>query len=152
MKHLPNSSRNAAYDPEGAPVRDLTLIDRGVAASYWGGRQFSQYLKVEDAFLASNFAVSGGTESETDLRTGDYLEVVEFSDFQCDPVTGDIAGEIRLAYLHQGGKVTPVSGGSVSGSMADMAKTFRFSREQRQYDTLLIPAVTRLQGATVTGA
>ena len=152
VKHLPNSSRNAAYDPEGAPVRDLTLIDRGVAASYWGGRQFSQYLKVEDAFLASNFAVSGGTESETDLRTGDYLEVVEFSDFQCDPVTGDIAGEIRLAYLHQGGKVTPVSGGSVSGSMADMAKTFRFSREQRQYDTLLIPAVTRLQGATVTGA
>ena len=36
--------------------------------------------------------------------------------------------------------------------MADMAKTFRFSRELRQYDTLLIPAVTRLQGATVTGA
>ncbi len=152
VKFLPNSSRNAAYDPEGAPIRDLTLIDHGKAESYWGGRQFSQYLGMEDSFQASNFEVSGGTESESDLRTGDYLEVVEFSDFQCDYFTGDIAGEIRLAYLHQGGKVTPVCGGSVSGSMAKMAKSFRFSKELRQYDRLLIPSVTRLYDVTVTGA
>ena len=28
----------------------------------------------------------------------------------------------------------------------------RFSAESRQYDTLLIPALTRLNGVTVTGA
>ena len=152
VKFLPNSSKNAAYDPEGAPIRDLTLISGGKAESYWGGRQFSRYLDLEDSFRASNFAVSGGAEPESALRTGDYLEVVEFSDFQCDYITGDIAGEIRLAYLHQGGKVTPVSGGSVSGSMAEMAKSFRFSKELRQYDCLLIPSVTRLCGVTITGA
>ena len=152
LKHLPNSSGNAAYDPEGAPVRDLTLIDQGRAAAYWGERQFSQYLGVEDAFIASNFSVSGGTESEENLRAGDYLEVVEFSDFQCDAMTGDIAGEIRLAYLHQGGSVRPVSGGSVSGNMAELVSSFRFSRELRQYDCLLIPSLTRLKDVTVTGA
>ena len=152
VKFLPNSSENAAYDAEGAPIRDLTLIGGGKAESYWGGRQFSQYLGLEDSFQASNFAVTGGTESEADLRTGDYLEVVEFSDFQCDAITGDIAGEIRLAYLHKDGKVTPVSGGSVSGSMADMAKTFRFSKELRQYDNLLIPSLTRLKDVTITGS
>ena len=152
VKHLPNSSRNAAYDPEGAPIRDLAIIENGKAVSYFGSRQFSQYLHVENSFRASNFAVSGGTESEADLRRGDYLEVVEFSDFQCDYITGDIAGEIRLAYLHQGGKVTPVCGGSVSGSMAEMTDTFRFSKELRQYDNLLIPSVTRLKDVTVTGA
>ena len=151
VKFLPNSSENAAYDAEGAPIRDLTLIGGGKAESYWGGRQFSQYLGLEDSFQASNFAVTGGTESEADLRTGDYLEVVEFSDFQCDAITGDIAGEIRLAYLHKDGKVTPVCGGSVSGSMAEMAKTFRFSKELRQYDNLLIPSVTRIKDVTVTG-
>ena len=151
VKHLPNSSGNALYDPEGAPIRDLTLIRRGKAESYWGGRQFSQYLNLEDSFQASNFAVSGGTESEADLRTGDYLEVIEFSDFQCDFFTGDIAGEIRLAYLHQDGKVTPVCGGSVSGSMAEMAKSFRFSKELRQYDRLLIPSVTRLHDVIISG-
>ena len=99
-----------------------------------------------------DFAVSGGTESEADLREGDYLEVVEFSDFQCDYITGDIAGEIRLAYLHQDGKVIPVSGGSVSGSMADFVKTMRFSKETRQYNNHLIPSVTRLKDVTITGA
>ena len=152
VKHLPNSSMNAAYDAEGAPIRDLDLIDRGKAVSYFGSRQFSQYLKVENSFQASNFAVSGGVESEADLRTGDFLEVVEFSDFQCDYITGDLAGEIRLAYLHRDGKVTPVCGGSVSGNMAAMTGSLRFSRELRQYDCLLIPSVTRLKDATVTGA
>ena len=152
VKTLPNSSGNTAWDAEGAPVRDLTLIENGKAVSYWGRRQFSQYLGLESSFEASNFAVSGGTESADDLRRGDFLEVVEFSDFQVDPIAGDIAGEIRLAYLHQGGKVTPVSGGSVSGNIRELLDGFRFSKETRQYDCLLIPSVTRLQGVTVTGA
>ena len=151
VKSLPNSSRNVAYDAEGAPVRDLTLIDHGKAVSYMGGRQFTQYLGLESSFIPSNIEVTGGTESEADLRTGDFLEVVEFSDFQVDSITGDIAGEIRLAYLHQGGKVTPVCGGSVSGSFPEISKTMRFSKESRQYNTMLIPSVTRLQGVTVTG-
>ena len=107
---------------------------------------------MDSSFSASNFTVSGGTESEADLREGDFLEVVEFSDFQVDLITGDMAGEIRLAYLHQNGKVTPVCGGSVSGSFPELAKTMRFSKESRQYNNVLIPAVTRLSGATVTGA
>ena len=152
VKFLPNSSKNNAWDNEGAPIRDLDLIDRGRAVSYWGGRQFSRYLGLESSFNANNFTVSGGTESAADLRAGDFLEVVEFSDFQVDAMTGDIAGEIRLAYLHQGGKVTPVSGGSVSGNVRELMDGFRFSKETRQYDCLLIPAVTRLQGVTVTGA
>jgi len=152
VKTLPNSSLNTPYDEEGAPVRDLTLIDHGKAAGYYGKRQFSQYMKLDSSFDVSNFAVTGGTESEAELRTGEYLEVMEFSDFQVDHITGDIAGEIRLAYLHRGGKVTAVSGGSVSGTMAELAKTMRFSKEQKQYDCHLIPAVTRLRGVTVTGA
>ncbi len=149
---LPNSSRNGAYDSEGARIRDVTLIDGGRAVRYWGSRQFSQYLGLTDSFISNNFTVSGGTASAEELRAGDWLEVVEFSDFQVDDVTGDIAGEIRLAYLHKDGKTVPVCGGSVSGSMNELMKEMRFSAESRQYDTLLIPALTRLNGATVTGA
>lgn len=152
VRTLPNSSWNMPYDEEGAPIRDLTLIDHGKAVSYWGTRQFSQYMKLDSSFDVYNFAVSGGTESAGELRTGDYLEVVEFSDFQVDEITGDIAGEIRLGYLHQGDQVLPVSGGSVSGNMTEFVKTMRFSKESRQYNCHLIPAVTRLKGVTVTGA
>lgn len=149
---LPNSSRNAAYDSEGARIRELTLIDRGQAVHLWGSRQFSQYLDLKDSFIASNFVVDCGTASAEEIRLGNYLEIVEFSDFQVDPVTGDIAGEIRLGYLHQGDRTISVSGGSVSGSMSDLVKAMVFSTESRQYDSMRIPAVTRLNGATVTGA
>ena len=149
---LPNSSKNLAFDAEGARIRDMTIVEKGTAVHYWGSRQFSQYLGLEQSFHASNFAVSGGTETAEEIRRGDWLEVVEFSDFQVDHVTGDIAGEIRLGYLHQDGKTVPVSGGSVSGSMNELVKKMQFSAESRQYDTMKIPALTRLNGATVTGA
>ncbi|MBR3494283.1 MAG: TldD/PmbA family protein [Clostridia bacterium] len=149
---LPNSSANAAYDDEGARIRPRVLIREGIAEASFGSRQFSQYMGLEDSFQPGNFAVSGGTATAEELRQGRYLEVVEFSDFQVNPFNGDIAGEIRLGYWHDGDQVTIVSGGSVSGTMADFVQDLHCSREQRQYNSLLIPAVTRLEGVTVTGA
>lgn len=148
---LPNSSRNVPVDEEGALIRDRCLIRDGIAENFWGSRQFSQYLGLEDSSLVYNARVSGGTQSEEELRRGDYLELVEFSDFQVDPMGGDIAGEIRLGYLHRGGKVTAVTGGSVSGSMTEALKTMRMSRETVQYNTREIPKVTLLQGCSIAG-
>ncbi len=148
---LPNSSDNAAYDPEGARRWDFDIIRDGIARQAYGSRQFSQYLGLERSCVPGNYAVSGGSATAAELRTGPYLEVVEFSDFQVDAMSGDIAGEIRLAYWHDGEKTVPVSGGSVTGSMLTLARTLRMSREQRQYDHLLIPAVTALDGVTIAG-
>jgi len=67
-------------------------------------------------------------------------------------MTGAIAGEIRLGYLHEGDKMTIVSGGSVSGSMTDFVKEMYLSKELKQYNNMLIPAVTRLEQVSVTGA
>ena len=77
---------------------------------------------------------------------------MEFSDFQVDSVTGDIFGEIRLAYLHDGDKTIPVSGGSISGSMNDFAGNMLMSEKSVQYNSMSIPALTLLHGVTVTGA
>ena len=152
LRRLDNSSHNGAYDDEGAPVRDMTIIEAGVAKNYFGSRMFSQYLGLQDSFLPGNIAVDGGAASAAELRTGSFLEIVEFSDFQVDPMSGDIAGEIRLGYLHDGDTVTVVEGGSVSGSMRELAGSMRFSKEQKQYNNYLIPSVTRLYGASITGA
>ena len=152
LRTLENSSYNCPFDGEGAPRRDLTIIEDGVAKSYYGRRMFAQYLGLEDSFDPGNFAVDGGSESAAALRPGRYLEIVEFSDFQVEASDGEIAGEIRLGYLHDGDTVTVVEGGSVSGTMRELAGTMRFSREQKQYNNYLIPAVTRLYGASITGA
>lgn len=149
---LPNSSRNRGFDAEGAPIRDTALLEESVPKEILGGRMFSSYMGLENSFSPTNIEVSGGTKTEEELRRGPYLEAVEFSDFQVDAMTGDIFGEIRLGYWHDGETVTPVSGGSVSGSMLDFVKELYMSREQAQYDSMRIPALTLLKNVTVTGA
>lgn len=148
---LPNSSRDFPVDEEGAVIRDRWLIRNGVAENYYGSRQFSQYLGLNDSSNVYNVRFAGGRESAASLRQGDYLEVVEFSDFHVDPMGGDIAGEIRVGYWHHDGTTTVVTGGSVSGNMLEAARTMTFSSETRQYDTHVIPAVTRLEGLRITG-
>ena len=149
---LPNSSRNRGFDAEGAPIRDTALLEQSVPKEILGGRMFSSYMGLENSFSPTNIEVSGGTKTEEELRRGPYLEAVEFSDFQVDAMTGDIFGEIRLGYWHDGETVTPVSGGSVSGSMLDFVKDLHMSAEQAQYDSMRIPALTLLKNVTVTGA
>ena len=150
-RELPNSSRNLAIDSEGAQVHDMYLIKENVPVNFWGECQYCHYLGIKDSYIVGNFAVEGGSSSETELRSGDYIEPVEFSDFAVDAITGDIAGEIRLAYLHKGDTVTAVSGGSVSGNLSELFKNARFSKELKQYNNQLVPSVVRLENVTVAG-
>ncbi|MCR5294858.1 MAG: TldD/PmbA family protein [Lachnospiraceae bacterium] len=152
VRILPNSSENAPYDSEGAPRRDLMILKDGIAVNYFGSRQFSSYLGLEDSFIPGNFAVSGGKKTAAEIRSGRYLEVVEFSDFQVSAFNGDIFGEIRLGYLHDGDRVTVLEGGSVSGTMREFAKNLLMSKERKQYDNMLIPEITRLADVSITGA
>lgn len=156
LSFLPGSSMNVPVDREGNTVFDRFLIRDGIAGEYWGSRQFSQYLGLQKSSIVTNLSASGGSLTEDALRdtktAGDYLEIVEFSDFQVDSMSGDIAGEIRLGYWHHGDAVTVVTGGSVSGSMREAVKTMRFSKETVQYDSRIVPSVTLLQGLRITGA
>lgn len=152
VRELENSSANRAFDREGAPIRDTEIMRDSVPVKFFGDRMFSSYLGLKDTFMPTNILVEGGTRTEEELRSGPYLEAVEFSDFQVDPMTGDIFGEIRLAYWHDGEKTVPVSGGSVSGSMFDFVRGMLLSEKSVQYDNYRIPALTLLKNVTVTGA
>ena len=151
VSSLPNSSQDYPVDGEGSVIEDRYLIRDGIPENFYGTRQFAQYLGLEKSSNVQNAVFSGGKGDAASVRSGDYLEVVDFSDFQVDPMSGDIAGEIRLGYLCRGGKITPVTGGSISGSLPAAVSTMRFSKESVQYDTLMIPAVTRLENLRITG-
>lgn len=152
LAHLKNSSHNTGYDSEGALVRNLVLMKNNVPEAYCGSQQCAYYFGLKDCFRAQNYEISGGEESAEKLREGNYLEVAEFSDFRVNQMTGDIAGEIRLGYLHQDGEVKIVTGGSVSGNLQVLMKEMYGSKEQRQYDTMVIPEVTRLCHVQIAGA
>ena len=152
VRELPGSPCNYAYDAEGAPIRDELLMEDSIPKKFVGNRMFSQYIGLDDSFIVSNWCVSGGRKSAAELKTGAFLEIVEFSDFQVDDMTGDIFGEIRLAYYNDGkGNVIPVCGGSVSGSMLDNIAHMQMSRETRRYAGAEIPCVTRLENVIIAG-
>ena len=152
VRELPNSSMNSPIDRQGAKIHDMYILKNNVPENYFGDCQFRYYLGCKDSFIPGNFAVEGGSSEEKEIRQGSYLEPVEFSDFSVDIVTGEIAGEIRLAYWHEGDKVTPVCGGSVSGTLTELISDVKLSKELRQYDTCLVPSVIKIENVTVAGA
>ena len=152
VKTLPGSSKNFSFDREGAPIRDEVLMDAGVPRFFTGGRMFSCLMGLENTFIPTNIVFEGGTKTEEEIRSGAYLEAVEFSDFQVDPIAGDVFGELRLGYYHDGkGNVTPVSGGSVSGDMGEYLKTMTMTKETRRSDNVVFPKLTRLENVTFAG-
>ncbi|WP_029322471.1 metallopeptidase TldD-related protein [Butyrivibrio sp. AE3004] len=151
VKTLPNSSKKFDVDEEGAVIKDMTILENNVPKTFFGGRRFRYYLGIRDSYMACNFDVEGGSKTSDEIRSGKYLEIVEFSDFAVDAISGDMAGEIRLGYYHDGDKVTPVCGGSISGCMENFVNKMYMSKDKRQYDNFNIPALTRLENVSVTG-
>ena len=151
LSSLQNSCADFPVDEEGAEIKERYLIENDIPKSFWGSRQFMSYLGEEESGIVRNVSVDGGSQSKSELRSGDYIEVVEFSDFQVDSMSGDIVGEIRLGYLHEGDTVKIVTGGSVSGSITEVLPGLKFSSETKQYDTMVIPEVTRMEGMRITG-
>ena len=151
LRYLDNSNKNFAYDEEGAPIKDLILMENNIPKAYHGSKMFADLVGIKDSFIVSNYEVLGGKKTKEELRKDKYLEIVEFSDFQVHPMSGDIFGEIRLAYYHDGNKIIPVSGGSVSGQMQKVLKDMQFSKEQKQYNNVKIPALTKLNNLIITG-
>ena len=50
------------------------------------------------------------------------------SGLQVDFYTDYIGGEIRLAYYHDGDRIIPVTGISISGQLKDVLNRIRFSK------------------------
>ncbi|MBP1584905.1 MAG: TldD/PmbA family protein [Lachnospiraceae bacterium] len=153
LKELPGSSQNRMTDQEGSIIRDEVLMEDNTPVAFHGGTKFSYYLGEKDTFIPGNYEVSGGTHTKEELLKGPVLECIFFSDFQVDTVSGDIFGEIRLAYLHgEDGSVRPVTGGSISGNIKELLKDMKMSTDRTRYDNALIPSLTRLADVKVTGA
>ena len=85
------------------------------------------------------------------MKKEPYLYVVSFSDFSMDSLSGYFGGEIRLAYLSDGEKVTPVTGGSVSGNLLELQKDMAFSTERYKDKNYDGPFAVEFHGVAVAG-
>ena len=139
------------YSDEGIPMKELPLLKDGKLLAYHGPAQYCRYLRVPPTGSYQRMACGNGTVPFEALKGGTCLWVVTFSAFQTNAMSGHFGGEIRLAYLIEDGKVTPVTGGSVSGSILEAQKDMVFSTERYTSARYTGPYAVRLKNANVAG-
>ena len=142
------ASSNPSCDSEGVRVRDASLIENGIVRNITGSSQYAYYLNSEVVPSLHRYW-EGGQYSESELKKTPYLECVEFSDFSVDVMSGDFAGEIRLAYYFDGEKKVPFTGGSVSGNLKKLGNAMYFSSETNVYDGDVLPKSVFIDGVSV---
>jgi len=139
------------YDQDGIELKSVTLIEEGQVKAIHGGKRFSYYLGVEPTGNIRDVKVLPGNKSVEEMRTGDGLELVTFSGFQVDDMTGDFAGEIRLGFIWHDGERTPITGGSVSGNIKDIEKNMYLSKEVVEDDWYNGPAFIEVENVNIAG-
>lgn len=139
------------YSSEGIPMKDRLLFDRGVLKRYFGGTRFSYYIGEEPTGWYDAIEVQPGTVPFEEMKKTPYLHIVNFSDFQMDSTTGSFGGEIRLAFLFDGEKEIPVTGGSINGKIFDVQKTMRMTTQLQEDNGFTGPFAIKLQDVNVAG-
>ena len=140
------------YTGFGAPMADRHLLEDGVLRTIHGGARFAHYLGVEPTGSYRAISVPVGTAPMETLTASPCLHVAAFSDFQMHPLTGHFGGEIRLGFLYENGTVTPVTGGSVNGSILQGQSHMTFSRERWRSADYDGPLAVRIEGVQVAGS
>ncbi len=145
-------SAKVPYSNEGIRMIERPLLKDGILQSIHGNSRFSYYLGIKPTGNYDSIKVPSGSVAFSDMKTGSYLHVVNFSSFDMDSLSGHFAGEIRLAFLCDGDKVTPVTGGSINGSILDAQKTLVFSKEMQIEESYTGPYAVALKNVSVAGA
>lgn len=139
------------YSEEGIFMQDLTLLEEGELKAIYGNARFAYYLGEKPTGMYNAIKMENGTKTLAEMKEEPYLHVVSFSDFSMDTLGGYFGGEIRLAYLFDGDKVTPVTGGSINGNLVELQKEMIFSKErykERDYDG---PLAVKFKNVPVAG-
>ena len=119
------------YSDEGIPMKDLKLLENGVLQAVHGSNRFCRYLGITPTGNYRRFACNNpGTVTFAEMKNRPCLWAVTFSGFEMDSFSGHFGGEIRLAYLMENGKATPVTGGSINGNIFEAQKDLMFSKER----------------------
>lgn len=139
------------FSSEGIPMKKLPCISDGVFQNIHSGCRYSYYLGIKPIGAYTKLEITPGTMSFEDMKKQKGLYVVNFSDFQMDSMGGNFGGEIRLAYLNDGEKITPVTGGSINGSIIEAQKSFRFSAETQNTSKFVGPKAILLKNVSVAG-
>jgi predicted Zn-dependent protease len=150
----PYGVRTFAFDGEGLPGAQVTLIQDGVFVQPWAGMRYATYLGIPPTGDLGNLTIQPGRWEMDELRSvsgGPVYEIVAFSFMRPDPVSGDFTVEIKLGYRHDTTGTHPIKGGSLSGNVFAALAGAHFSSQTYSDGNYFGPAAIRFANLTISG-
>lgn len=149
VHEIKGSVSSSLFDTDGAAYSDVRILESGKIASLYGNNRFAQYLGEKVTGNLPCVKVKAGTFGEKELKETTYLECVSMSGIQVDLANDYVGGEVRLAYLHEGDKVTPLTGITISGSLRGTLKLLRLSDKSELCENYFGPSFAVLYGMKI---
>ena len=148
---LPFGSASDHFDAEGLPAQRIELIRENKLVAFAASQRYADYLQIPATGTFGNTELPAGKTPASELLTEPYIEIVQFSWFNPDPITGDFATEIRFGYLVQNGVRTPFRGGQLVGNYMDALANVRWSAETGVFGSYLGPHTARFNELKIAG-
>jgi len=150
---LDYNTSSREFDGDGIPSKKLTLINEGRFKNYIAEKQYADYLGQEPSGPLGVIEIKPGMRSMSQVYSSkkQVYEIVSFSSFVPNELSGDFAAEIRLGYMIERGRKIPFKGGMFTGNVFDLFSNAFFSREMIKLAGYYGPKSLRFENATVAG-
>ncbi len=148
---LPFGSASDRFDAEGLPAQRIELIRENELVAFAASQRYADYLQIPATGAFGNVELPPGKTPTSELLDEPYIEIVQFSWFNPDPITGDFATEIRFGYLVQNGVHKPFKGGQLVGNYMDALANVRWSTETGFFGSYLGPHTARFNELKIAG-
>ena len=128
-RRLPFGVHAGRFDDEGQPAQRIELIRDGRLCAFIANQRYADYLGIAATGDFGDIELLAGPTPEAALLAEPYVEVVAFSWFTPNEITGDFSSEIRLGYMVEGDRRTPFKGGALVGNVIEALVNARWSAE-----------------------
>ena len=148
---IPYGVGSNRFDSEGLPAQRVELIKDNNLVAFSANQRYAEYLEIPATGAFGGVEIPPGKTNAKDLLEEPYIEIIQFSWFNPDTVTGDFATEIRLGYLVQNGERKPFKGGQLIGNYMEALADVRWSAETGFFGNYLGPHTARFNNLKVSG-
>lgn len=147
----PYGSHSERFDDEGLPAQRVAVIRDNQLVAFTANQRYADYLGVAPTGAFGNTEVAAGSTPAAQLLSEPHVEIIAFSWFYPDNITGHFSSEIRLGYVVNGSRRVPFRGGLLIGNVFDALADVRWSAETGFFGMYLGPTTARFGELVVSG-
>ena len=150
-RRIPYGTYSNSFDDEGLPAQRVELIRNNELYAFSASQRYADYLEIPATGAFGGVELPPGETGYSTLLEEPHIEIIQFSWFTPDLVTGDFATEIRLGYMVENGTRTPFRGGQLIGNYLDALANVRWSAETGFFGNYLGPHTARFNDLKLSG-